>query len=170
MTAMASRLLPSIDDPNRNHIRATWDRLRGIPGGKVAFSHLVGRLAPYTGTISPRVVELRTGYAEVEMDDRRAVRNHLRCVHAVALANLAELTGNIAVAYTLPNDARFIVAGMSLDYVKKARGRITGSCDCPIIETSEKREYEVNVVLRDPAGEDVVRAVLRTLVGPKRAS
>jgi acyl-coenzyme A thioesterase PaaI-like protein len=102
------------------------------------------------------------------MRDRRPVRNHLRCVHAIALANLAELTGNVAVAYTLPDDARFIVAGMELDYVKKARGTITGICSCPIIDSSEEREYLIEVELLDDASEVVTRATLRTLVGPKK--
>jgi acyl-coenzyme A thioesterase PaaI-like protein len=151
-----------------NFIRAAWDRLCGIPGGKRIFSGLVGRVAPYTGTIGAVVQELGPGYSRVTLADRRAVRNHLSCVHAVALANLVELTGNVALGYSLPDDARFIVAGMSLDYVKKARGTITGECRTPPIESSEKREYEVNVTLRDEGGDVVVDGVLRTLVGPKQ--
>ena len=150
-----------------NVIRAAWDRLRPLPGGKVVFSRLVGTMAPYTGTIRARVEELRPGFSRVTLADRRAVRNHLASVHAVALANLVELTGNIAVAYTLPDDARFIVAGMSLDYVKKARGTITGECHCPLFHTSARQEYLIEVVLRDSAGDPVVHGSLRTLVGPK---
>lgn len=163
-----ARVLPSITDSKTNVIRDLWDRVASLPGGKRVFSRLVGRAAPYTGTIGARVVELRPQYSRVEMADRRGVRNHLKSVHAVALANLVELTGNIAVAYTLPDDARFIVAGMSLDYVKKARGTIIGTCDCPAIDSSERREYQVPVVLRDRSGEVVVEATLRTLVGPKK--
>ena len=87
----------------------------------------LGRPILGTGTTIGAVVrELGDGYSKVTLADRRAVRNHLSCVHAVALANLVELTGNMALAYSLPDDARFIVAGMRLDYVKKARGTITG--------------------------------------------
>src|SRR5215475_1019397 len=116
------RSMKSVVDVNassRNAIREAWDRLNRLPGGKRAFSKLVGMAAPYTGSIGAQVKELRRGHAEVELKDRRAVRNHLQSVHAIALANLAELTGNVAVAYTLPDDARFIVAGISVDYVKK---------------------------------------------------
>jgi len=162
-----TKLVPSMDDPNRNFIRDAWDRLHRIPGGKAIFSGLVGRAAPYTGTIGARVVELRRGFARVTLRDRRAVRNHLDCVHAIALANLAEITGNIAVAYTLPNDARFIVAGMSIEYLKKARGTITGTAETPLIDSSERREYEVPVTMRNDSGEEVARATLRTLIGPK---
>lgn len=163
-----TKLVPNLDDPRRNFIRDAWNRLGRMPGGKMVFSRLVGRAAPYTGTIGARVEELRRGFARVSLRDRRAVRNHLDCVHAVALANLAELTGNVAVAYTLPSDARFIVAGMGIEYLKKARGTITATSECPLIESSEKREYEVPVVMRNGDGEEVARATLRTLVGPKR--
>jgi acyl-coenzyme A thioesterase PaaI-like protein len=168
MSSLVERVLGSHETSDRNVIREAWDRLHRVPGGRIVFSRLIGTLAPYTATIRATVLDLRTGHSEVAMDDRRSVRNHIRCVHAIALANLAELTGNVAVAYTLPPDGRFIVAGIELDYRKKARGTITGYCDCPIIESSERREYQVPVVLRDSHGEEVVRAHLRTLVGPKR--
>jgi acyl-coenzyme A thioesterase PaaI-like protein len=103
------------------------------------------------------------------MADRRRVRNHLRSVHAVALVNLAELTGNAAMAYSMPDDARFIVAGLSIEYVKKARGTITAESHCPIPENNEKATYEVPVVLRNDSGEEVARATLQTLIGPKKA-
>ena len=157
-------------DGDRNAIRDAWDRLSPWPGGDRVFSWVVGRAARYTGTIGARVVQLERGHCRVTMRDRPLVRNHLRSVHAVALANLAELTGNLALAYSMPDDARFIVAGMNLDYVKKARGTIEGRCDCPIPADASRMEYDVPVTLHDPSGEVVVRATLRTLVGPKTGS
>lgn len=148
-------------------MRDAWNLLSGMPGGRVVFSRLVGRLAPYTGTIGATVTVLRPGYAEVEMADRRAVRNHLDCVHAIALANLAELAGNIALAYSLPDDGRFIVSSFTIEYTKKARGTITAIGEAPIPRTSARAQLEVPVTLRDASGEQVARAVLRSLVGPK---
>lgn len=153
-----------------NMIRSAWDRLSALPGGTRLFSRFVGRAAPYTGSIGAEIVELSEGYAKVRLRDRKPVRNHLDCVHAIALANLAELCGNVAVAYSLPDDARFIVAGMSLEYLKKARGTITAESRPPRITSSEKKEYAVEVEMRDAKGELVTRATLRTLVGPKRGS
>ncbi|MEZ4250127.1 MAG: hotdog fold domain-containing protein [Polyangiales bacterium] len=162
-------LLPSPESGDRNFVREAWDKLHALPGGKAVFSKVVGRAAPYTGTVDARVEELRAGYARVTMRDRPAVRNHLRCVHAIALLNLAELTGNAALAYSMPDDARFIVAGMSIDYLKKARGTITGECECPIVTSSERHEYQVPVNLKNAKGEVVATVSLRTLVGPKKA-
>jgi len=151
-----------------NFIRVAWDRLVRVPGGKLLYSRMVGRLAPYTGSMGAVVQELSEGYSRVTLADRRAVRNHLSCIHAVALANLVEMTGNLALGYSLPDDARFIVAGMGLDYVKKARGTITGECRTPAIDSSAQQEYQIRVTLRDEGGDVVVEGTLRTLVGPKQ--
>lgn len=154
-------------DPSRNTLRELWDRLEPLPGGRRLFSWLVGRAAPYTGTIRARVEVLRDGYAEAVMDDRPRVRNHLRSVHAIALVNLAELAGNAALVYSMPPDARFIVTGISMEYLKKARGRIRAVAHCPVPESNERAELEFDVSLRDEAGDEVARARVRSLVGPK---
>jgi len=158
-----------INAPGRNVVREAWDRLASLPGGKRVFSYVIGRAARYTGSIGAEVVTVRRGYAEVRMKDTPLVRNHLRSVHAVALVNLAELTGNLALSYSLPEDARFIVAGLSIEYVKKARGAITAESRPPEISSAERREYPVVVTLRNAAAEVVATATLRTLVGPKAA-
>jgi acyl-coenzyme A thioesterase PaaI-like protein len=171
MLPALGKLLPSLNlDGDRNVLRDAWNLLAGMPGGKVLFSRLIGRMAPYTGTINARVTALRPGFCQAELGDRKQVRNHLRSIHAVALVNLAELTGNAALAYSLPDDGRFIVAGLSIEYVKKARGTITATSECPIPTSSARAEYEVPVVMTDASGEVVARATLRSLVGPKRSA
>lgn len=160
-------LLPDLNDPSTNLVREAWDRLAGLPGGKWAFSKAIGRIAPYSGTVGATVDELRPGFASVLLEDRPGVRNHLDCVHAIALVNLAEIAGNLALSYALAPDARFIVAGLSIDYVKKARGTIRAVGTCPEQLTSERREYLVPVVLTNREGEVVAKSELRTLVGPK---
>lgn len=168
LPASITRFLPSLDG-DRNLLRDAWNLLGGLPGGKILFSRLVGRLAPYSDTIRARVTVLRPGFCQIEIDDQPSVRNHLASIHAVALVNLAELAGNIALAYALPNDARFIVAGLSIEYLKKARGTITATSECPMPSSNQRLEYEVPVIMTDSAGEVVARATLRSLVGPKRA-
>ena len=96
-------LLPDINDPNRNVLREMWNRLSALPGGRRAFSKFVGMAAPYTGTIHAHVEELGrradgSGFCKVSLEDRRSVRNHLNSIHAIALANLAEVAGNLAPA------------------------------------------------------------------------
>jgi acyl-coenzyme A thioesterase PaaI-like protein len=158
--------LPRVDSFSRNVIREAWDRLRRVPGGRKVFSRLIGMAAPYSGSIGALVEDLEPGRARVSLADRRAVRQHLGSVHAIALCNLAELCGNLAVAYALPDGMRFIVSGLSIDYTKKARGTITATCEVEVPTRIERREIEVPVVLRDERRDEVARATLRTLLGP----
>jgi acyl-coenzyme A thioesterase PaaI-like protein len=158
--------LPKLDG-NRNLIRQAWDVLSTVPGGKVVFSRLLGRMAPYTGTIDARITVLRSGYCEATMADRRAVRNHLSSIHAIALVNLAEVAGNVALFYSMPDDARFIVSGIDIEYLKKARGTITAIGESPVPRTNARAPFDISVTLRDAKGEEVARAVLHSLIGPK---
>jgi acyl-coenzyme A thioesterase PaaI-like protein len=147
-------------------IRSLWDRLTRYPGGARLFSFLIGRIAPYTGTVSPRVLELRPGFARVRMRDRRRVRNHLDSVHAIAVLNLAELSSGLALHYGLPPGTRAILTSLSIEYRKKARGTLTAEARAPVPPTAEKREYELESVIRDESGEAVATARARWLVAP----
>jgi acyl-coenzyme A thioesterase PaaI-like protein len=108
-------------------LKIWWRRLSGIPGGKWFFSKMVGFLIPYTGTISPQVLEASPGFAKVCMRDRRSIRNHLRSCHAVALVNLGEYTTGLATHMAMANDDRAILTKITAEYLKKARGVITST-------------------------------------------
>lgn len=155
------------NDGSRNLAREGWDYLHRLPRGRHIYSYLIGRYAPYTGSIDAVVEDLGLGFSKVSLKDTPPIRNHLRSIHAVALANLAELTGNIALSYSMPNDARFIVSKMELEYIKKARGKVTGHCECPVPADSSKQTYLVPVRIVNEADEVVCTAILHSLVGPK---
>ena len=150
-----------------NPVRPLWDRLVRLPGGPRMFSFLLGRLAPYTGSIRPRVLELRDGYARVAMRDRRAVRNHLRSIHAIALMNLAEVATGLALLYGLPGSSRAILTGLSITYVKKARGPLTAEATAVAPPSGVETEVEIDTEIVDEGGEVVARATARWLVGPR---
>jgi acyl-coenzyme A thioesterase PaaI-like protein len=104
------------------------------------------------------VVELEPGHAKLALRDRRAVRNHLGSIHAVALTNLGELASGLAMTTALPPGVRGIVLRIETVYTKKARGTLL--CDCRVIvpEVTGDLNHEVHAEIRD-AGGDIVASV-----------
>jgi acyl-coenzyme A thioesterase PaaI-like protein len=137
----------------RPTIRSVWSRASRLPLGNRVFSRFVGRMAPYTGTIGATVLELSDGHARVELKDRPGVRNHLGCIHAIALINLGEVATGLAVMHAIDGRGRGIVTSLRIEYYKKARGTITASCDIDLPVTPGKADLEVPGELRDEAGE-----------------
>jgi acyl-coenzyme A thioesterase PaaI-like protein len=138
-----------------------WRRLRDVPGGRWLFSRMVGRMAPYTGSMGALVVQLEPGRAVVTLRDRRRVRNHLRSVHAIALANLGELASGLAATAAMPPGVRGIPTAIRIEYRKKARGLLTatGTAALPPVDAATTADVRADIV---DADGDVVACLLVT--------
>ena len=149
-------------------LRRQWQLFSRLPASKWLFSHALGSCVPYTGTMRARVELLEPGHCVVTLRERRRVRNHLNSVHAMALANLAELATGLALMNSLPDQARGILASFNIDYLKKARGRLTATCHCDIPPSNAEHEYTLTGEIRNSEGDVVAIARARWLVGPEK--
>ncbi len=147
-------------------LRTLWNRLASLPGGRTLFTFLLGRMTPYSASIGARVEELTPGWCRVSLRDRRRVRNHLGSIHAMALANLAEMASGLAVLVGLPATVQGIVTGFSITYLKKARGRLIAECRADHLDVTAEQEYEAAVAITDSQGDVVARATARWRLRP----
>ncbi|MEE2755273.1 MAG: DUF4442 domain-containing protein [Myxococcota bacterium] len=153
-------------EANGERLMSFWRKAQTIPGGRRIFSRLAGRMAPYTGTIKALVEELSPGYARLTMADRKAIRNHLESVHAIALVNFIEKTTGMAMVSQFPSGMRGIVTHIEVDFVKKARGLLSAECRAPTLKSASREQYIVSTNVTDAEGHIVAHGRATWLVGP----
>lgn len=122
---------------------------------------------PYTGSIGAVVTALAPGRATAVLRDRRAVRNHLGSVHAVALAKLAELTSGLAMVTAAGDAVRGIPVAITIRYHRKARGTLvaTGTARPPAV--TEAVESVAHADIHDAEGALVADADVTWRLAPR---
>jgi len=126
-----------------------------------------GRIVPYSGNIKAEVIELGNGEVKIAMNDRRGVRNHLKSIHAIALANLGELASGLAMFSKVSNETRAIVVDLEIKYIKKARGRLIaiGKATPPEVIDSPTRSI-VEAEIKDSSNDIVATINVHWLLSP----
>ena len=144
-------------------------RMTRWPGGEWLFARAVCWRAPYFATIAPRITRLEPGRCEATLRHRRKVTNHIGTVHAIALCNLAELSGGLVTDASIPPSMRWIPKGMQVEYLKKAVGRMhaVATPDLPPVAGIAAYTLPVTVAITDAAGDAVLRARIAMWVSPK---
>jgi acyl-coenzyme A thioesterase PaaI-like protein len=66
----------------------------------------------------------------------------------------------------LPASVRGILTGLSITYLKKARGRLVAECRCGVPEVQADTDFEAEAIITDVAGDIVARATARWRLGP----
>ncbi len=144
-----------------------YQRLSAWPLGRQVFSRLVAAKAPYFKTIRPLITHLSPGRCSVVVKDRKRVRNHLNTVHAIVMCNMAELAGGLALEAATPVNLRWIPRKMTVEYLKKAKGTLTGTSEIPA-DRITPGDVIVPVEVKNPSGETVFRAKITMYVTPKK--
>jgi len=144
-----------------------WNKFGHSSIGRKFFNFMLGRVVPYSGNIKAEVQTLGDGKVTIAMNDRRAVRNHLKSIHAIALANLGELASGMAMFSKIPNSTRAIVVDLDIKYVKKARGRLiaTGTANPPDVITEPTKSI-VEAEIKDASGDIVATINVHWLLSP----
>lgn len=149
---------------------AAYDRLQTLPAGlgSKAFAVIAGVFVPHAARMGFEVQHLTKRSIAVTMPDKRANRNHLRSLHAMALAHLGEFTTGLLLLYAVsPDGYRTILRKYEIEYVAKARGPITGraTLKLPKGKSLDKKDVAVVAELTDEDGALVARSKATWRVG-----
>lgn len=164
----SAQRLPAGSMRPMSQVLTLWNKTTALPQGKRIFSLLFSQKAPYFATIHPRFQEIRPNYAELVIPKRRAVHNHIKTVHAIALCNGLEAAMGALAEVTIPADKRWIPKGMDISYTAKATSDITCIAETdPEQWTSDNPDLPVRVKGVRDDGEVVIEGVIKLWVTPK---
>ena len=150
-----------------------YNKITRLPAGQFLFNQAIGLKAPFFGKIKPNVLEYRQGFCQIEIKDRWGVRNHIGTINAGALCTLAEITGGMALDSSVPKNMRWIPRGMTVDYIAKATGTITGTSECDVETIAAIKQSEdvvVTVLVKNHQQETVFKADINFYVSLKKNS
>lgn len=109
--------------------------LKNKIAGNLVYSTLIGLAAPYSASVRPTVNYFDNTKITCSIQESRSLKNPFNSIHALALANLGELTsGLLMMDYLKDTKQRGIVTNISADYSTKARGVIKACCDIDALD------------------------------------
>ena len=162
-------MMTKIHESAGQKLLQSWQKLEQKPMGRWLFKQIIANNIPYTGSIKADVQVLQPGRCEVLMKFRKSNTNHLNCVHALALSNLGEYTGGLAMMTGLPPTIRGIVTNINTEYLKKARGHLLAKADVQIPKvTAAKTEHLIQTYIYDQDNDLVTTVTVKWLLSPKQ--
>jgi acyl-coenzyme A thioesterase PaaI-like protein len=152
-----------VTTPNR--LARTVARFDRLPAAlrPAALSLALGNAVPFAGTAGLRFERVTPGEVIVSLRNRRRVRNHIRGLHAAAMALLAETATGFCVGLNLPDDRLPLIKTLKVDYLRRAQGDMRAVAtlrpeQVEAIRTQPKGEVTVPVTITDSSGPDPIRA------------
>lgn len=157
-----------------NQLARTVAKLQGLPViGAWATSVVLGRVVPYVGTSGLRYEVLSPERVVVRIRNQRKVQNHIKGVHAAAMALLAETATGFCVGMNLPDDKLPLIKTMKIDYVRRSQGDMVADArlrpeQIQQILSQDKGEVTVPVTITDESGEQPIQAEMVWAWVPKK--
>ena len=140
----------------------------------LALSLLFGSQVKFAGTAKVRVHTLTEQRAVMSIANKRKVQNHIKGVHAAAMALLAESATGFLVGMNVPDDKLPLIKSLKVNYLKRATGSLRAEASLTpeqihSIHTQDKGEVLVAVTVTDEAGIQPIECeILWAWVSKKR--
>lgn len=161
----------NLPDMSNVDFAAAYDKLQSLPAGlgSKAFAVVAGLYVPHAARMgfrvdklsnrsiasgrpsaSPRQRSALRASIAVVMPDKRSNRNHLRSLHAMALAHLGEFTTGLLLLYAVSSQRyRTILVKYQIEYLHKARGPITGRATLELPKPKGKKAASASLDKKD---------------------
>lgn len=158
-----------------NQISRTVDKFSTLPEPvRVRLQTLfLGQLVPFLGTARVRFEEITESRVIVSIKNRRRVQNHIKNVHAAAMALLAETATGFVVGMNVPDDKLPLIKTLKVDYLKRSQGDMRAVAELrpeqiEAIRTEPKGEVTVQVSITDESGGEPIRCEMIWAWVPKK--
>ncbi len=149
--------------PKRNRLSRAVGAINLLPRRlrSRSLSLLLGSQVRFAGTARVRIHELGQERAILSLKNRRPVQNHIKGIHAAAMALLAESASGFLVGMNVPDDKLPLIKTMKIDYLKRAQGDLTAIATLEAgqieqIRQQDKGEVRVAVLVSDENGNQPI--------------
>ncbi len=152
-------------------VRATSKFPKGIRS--ILWSKAFGRVVPMVGTANIRYLEVDADHVKVRIENQRNVQNHIKGVHAAAMALLAETATGFLTGLHIPDERILLIKSLHVDYLKVAQGGLTATATLSadqqkFILANEKGEMLIPVTVIDDSGNEPIHCQMLWAWLPKR--
>ena len=158
-----------------NQLSRMVGKFEGLPTGlrQSLQTFLLGNVVPFLGTAGMRFETVSSPRVVVSVRNKRKVQNHIKGVHAAAMALLAETATGFVVGMNLPDDKLPLLKSMKINYVKRSTGDMRAVAELSpqqiqSIVSDEKGEVVVKVTVTDAANEQPVECEMTWAWVPKK--
>ncbi len=149
--------------PKRNRLSRAVGAINLLPRRlrSRSLTLLLGSQVRFAGTARVRIHELGQERAILSLKNRRPVQNHIKGIHAAAMALLAESASGFLVGMNVPDDKLPLIKTMKIDYLKRAQGDLTAIATLEAgqieqIRQQDKGEVRVAVLVSDENGNQPI--------------
>ena len=124
-----------------------------VPFGKVFLrSKILGNVVPFTGTSSLSFEKIESQEVIISLKNTRSVQNHIKQVHACAMALVIETATGFVVGMNVPDDKILLIRELNLKYIKRSIGRVKA--------TATLTQEQIDYIKKEPRGDIVVPVTL----------
>lgn len=125
-------------------------------------SFILGKVVPFVGTSGLRYEEVTPTRVVVSIRNRRPVQNHIKGVHAAAMALLAETATGFVIGVNLSDDKLPLIKSLHVDFKRRTVGDMRAVASLTpeqvtMIHNSPKGELLVPVTVTDESGEEPIQ-------------